>query len=156
VGSLRTGFVTPLAGSPLSERLEAERSKPSQGAMHASERQRSRRGRVLVAVCLTGLLAWTGAAGIDEAGLPIPDNLNATDTRSPVHNIHVRSAARCTPASLQAGAPDPLPVPEMPRGRRCACARRCGRCSGGCDAPRACRQREEGIMCGGVYTVQAR
>jgi len=107
-------------------------------------------------VSLIGLLAWAGAAGIDEAGLPIPDNLNATDTRSPVHNIHVRSAAHCAPASLQAGAPDPLPVPEMPRGRRGACGRRCGCHSGGCRALAACPQRKGSIMRGGVYTVQAR
>ncbi|KAK9840582.1 hypothetical protein WJX81_002874 [Elliptochloris bilobata] len=51
-------------------------------------RRRKEPGRALAFALLAAILVVAGAAGTDEAGLPIPDNLNATDTRTPVQDIH--------------------------------------------------------------------
>lgn len=66
--------------------------------MEFARRRRKEPGRWLVLALLAVVLAEAAWAALDEGGIEIPANVNSTDVRSPVKDIHVRR--RPLPAGL--------------------------------------------------------
>ena len=66
--------------------------------MEFARRRRKEPGRWLVVALLAVVLAEVAWAALDEGGIEIPADVNSTDVRSPVKDIHVRR--RTLPAGL--------------------------------------------------------